>query len=644
MQLKKLFTQLFCVLIILFVAACANIGIPEGGPYDEQPPKLLYSSPEKNELNYKKNKIELWFDEYIQLDNPGENIIVTPPQLELPKIQAVGKKLLIELLDTLKDSTTYTIDFTNSIVDNNERNVLENFSIAFSTGDEIDSLAVSGYLLNAENLEPMTGIYIGLHKDLSDTAFYTLPFDRITKTNDRGMFTLRNIASGNYHIFALDDKNRNYQYDGNEAFAFVDSLIIPNFEFAERQDTTWVDSTKIDTIRTIKYTKFLPDNLCLRLSSNIKERQYLVKCERPDTLYFDLEYGAVIDSLPQLNLLNAEADSAWLLFQYENPKKLRCWITDSLYYKMDTMQMELSHFITDTLDQLIFTKDTLTITLPKHKRSKSEKNKDKDQKEEAPKFFAELLTKQGTIVPDDSVSISFSQPLVDIDTSLIKLEYAVDTLWKSSPFLLEKDERDPLRFLIKSNFKYGEKYRISIDSAQFFSLYNLPIQAFSDQISVQKLEELGSLDILVNGVDTTAYVDLLNGSDKMEMRSPVINGKAEFKDIKPNKYYIRLVEDWNNNGLWDSGDYFNKKQPEPTYYCSKVIDIRANWKLEEEWSPKEGLLNKQKPLEITKNKPKEKVKKRRNEDRKDRKKQNGMGSFGGGSLLPGGFQEAPGRR
>ncbi|MDR1937176.1 MAG: Ig-like domain-containing protein, partial [Tannerellaceae bacterium] len=240
--MKKIQTFIGLLLLAL-VYSCANIGMPNGGPYDELPPKFVSSKPAPSQLNYKGKTIEILFDELIQIDKPTENVIITPPQKQLPVIRPSGRKAVVELKDTLLENTTYTVDFTNSISDNNEKNVLENFSFAFSTGDVLDSLEVSGYLLNAENLEPMPGITIGLHKNLDDTAFVKEVFMRTSRTNDRGKFVIRNIAPGTYRIFALNDKNRDYKFDQpGEEIAFCDSLIVPTFEFTTRQDTLWKDT------------------------------------------------------------------------------------------------------------------------------------------------------------------------------------------------------------------------------------------------------------------------------------------------------------------------------------------------------------------------------------------------------------------
>lgn len=197
--------------------------------------------------------------------------------MELPVIRSAGKKAVIELKDTLKPNTTYTIDFTNSIADNNEKNVFENFSFAFSTGGVIDTLEVSGVLLNAENLEPQPALRSACIATWL-VCFVKLPFDRTSRTNDKGEFTIRNIAPGTYHIFALNDVNRDYKFDQpGEDIAFLDSVIVPSFELTTRQDTIWKDSLTIDTIRTVGYTRFFPDNIELRLFKEKFERQYMVK-------------------------------------------------------------------------------------------------------------------------------------------------------------------------------------------------------------------------------------------------------------------------------------------------------------------------------------------------------------------------------
>ena len=341
--IRNSFRLLYGMLLLTVIYSCANIGSPNGGPYDETPPKFVSSTPVPNQINYTGKKIEILFDELIQIEKPSENVIITPPQMELPVIRSAGKKAVIELKDTLKPNTTYTNDFTNSISDNNEKNVFENFSFAFSTGDIIDTLEVSGVLLNAENLEPMPGITIGLHNNLEDSAFVKLPFVRTSRTNDKGQFTIRNITPGTYHIFALNDVNRDYKFDQpGEDIAFLDSVIVPSFELTTRQDTTWKDSLTIDTIRTVGYTRFFPDNIELRLFKEKFERQYMVKPERPDEKYFTLRFNTKLDTVPVPVPINfTPEDSTWYFVQQtEGGAAVNYWLADSTVWKQDTLLSE----------------------------------------------------------------------------------------------------------------------------------------------------------------------------------------------------------------------------------------------------------------------------------------------------------------
>jgi hypothetical protein len=172
------------------------MGQPDGGWYDDDPPKVVGSTPEDRATNVKTNKIAIYFDEFIKIENATEKVIVSPPQLETPEIKGAGKKIVVELKDTLKENTTYTIDFSDAISDNNEGNPLGNYTFTFSTGEQIDTFEIAGYVLDASNLEPIKGIAVGLYDDLSDTAFTTKPLMRISRTDSRGHFVVKGVAPG----------------------------------------------------------------------------------------------------------------------------------------------------------------------------------------------------------------------------------------------------------------------------------------------------------------------------------------------------------------------------------------------------------------------------------------------------------------
>jgi hypothetical protein len=625
-----------CFLFLLFICSCANIGTPNGGPYDEDPPRFVSSIPVPNQTNFKGNKIEIVFDELIQIERPTENVIITPPQLQMPVIRPSGKKVVVELRDTLKENTTYTIDFTNSIADNNEKNVFENFTFAFSTGDVIDSLEVSGYLLNAENLEPMPGITIGLHSNLDDTAFVKEPFVRTSRTNDKGKFVIRNIAPGTYRIFALNDVNRDYKFDQpGEEIAFCDSLIIPTFEFTSRQDTLWKDSTTVDTIKTVGYTRFMPDNIELRLFKELFDRQYILRPERPQENRFILRFNAKLDTMPlpvPLNFTPVEAN--WYFPQWtEEDKAVTYWLTDSLVWKQDTLLIEINYPKSDSLNVLRPQTDTLSISM---RRQPEQKKKKKDDDEPEPIVFLGMaIDAPGSMDISDTISIVFDEPVLALEKELFFLEQKIDTIWTPVEFDFYPDTLNSLGFFINRKWKYAEEYRLTVDSATIYSIYDKWNNGSEQTFRIKTEDEYGHLYININGLptdSTVAFVELLNGSDQPVRKSRVSNGGALFMDLHPDKYYARLILDENANDIWDTGNYAEKRQPETVFYCPNLFTIMKNWQIEETWDINAATFTRQKPLDITKNKPKEATKPKR--DYKNEGRQTSGGSSGRSMGMP----------
>lgn len=629
--IRNSFRLLYGMLLLTVIYSCANIGSPNGGPYDETPPKFVSSTPVPNQINYTGKKIEILFDELIQIEKPSENVIITPPQMELPVIRSAGKKAVIELKDTLKPNTTYTIDFTNSISDNNEKNVFENFSFAFSTGDIIDTLEVSGVLLNAENLEPMPGITIGLHNNLEDSAFVKLPFVRTSRTNDKGQFTIRNITPGTYHIFALNDVNRDYKFDQpGEDIAFLDSVIVPSFELTTRQDTTWKDSLTIDTIRTVGYTRFFPDNIELRLFKEKFERQYMVKPERPDEKYFTLRFNTKLDTVPVPVPINfTPEDSTWYFVQQtEGGTAVNYWLADSTVWKQDTLQVQVSYPKSDSLNILRPQTDTVQLVL---RRRPAEKKKKKKKDEPDPIVFLGMqVDAPSSMDLFDTISVTFNEPVLDINKEMFFLDQKIDTVWNTVDFDFFPDSTNSLNYFIRRPWKYGEEYRIEVDSAAIHSLYGKWNDFFTGEFKIKKEDEYGYLYLNINGVDMTAFVELLSSGDAPVRKAKVKDGGVLFMDLKPDKYYARIVIDTNGNGVWDTGNYIKKRQPEEVYYSPKMYEIMQNWQVEETWNVNSTPLAKQKPLEITKNKPKEATKKKRNY--KDESQQSSPRNNSGGNM------------
>ncbi|MDL2322469.1 Ig-like domain-containing protein [Bacteroidales bacterium OttesenSCG-928-A17] len=633
---------LLFIFFSLLVYACASPGHPSGGNYDEEPPKFLRSTPGPNATRFTGNKVELFFDEYITLEKPNDNVIVTPPQMQSPIIKGVGRKVSVELKDSLILDVTYTFDFTNSIADNNERNVLEGFTFAFSTGDVIDTMMISGLLLNAQNLEPMPATLVGLHRNLADSAFTTIPFNRTSRTSETGHFRIRNIAPGEYHLFALEDVNRNYKYDyPAEGIAFEDSLIIPSFIPDVRMDTIWRDSLTVDTIREIHYNRFLPDNIVLYYFTDNFTPQYFSKAERSSDRQFILKFNSDAGFPPKPYLFEGESPKGrdtipWYIREYSPDKKdVIFWITDSLIYKRDTIRIELDYLAHDSLNNLIPLTDTLQLNLRKQQAPKK-KEKEKDKKPQID-FLEIKMTPTGTVDVFDTIKITFGEPLWNLDPKKLRIQQKVDTIWTNREFPIIQDTLNPRMYYIENQWNYGQEFRLTIDSAEIYSVYEKWNDSIQFKWSIQKMEEYGDLYVKVSGNEYDGFGELLNSSDKVVRSSFLYDGELIFENLKPGKYYLRYIDDINGNGKWDPGNYAEKRQPEKVYYFEGVFETRKLLEIEHSWDIKAIPRTKQKPLEITKNKPKEK-KPKRSEQQNNQRNNSGTNSNGGNSSggFPGG--------
>ncbi len=239
---------------------------------------------------------------------------MSPPQLEAPEIKAAGKKITVSLVDSLKPNTTYTIDFSDAISDNNENNPMGNFTYSFSTGEAIDTMEVSGYVLEAENLEPIKGILVGLYSDQADSAFKTKPMLRVSRTDSRRRFVVKGIAPGSYRIYALQDMDGNYMFNQkSEKLAFSHDIIVPSSKPDVRQDTTWIDTLHIKSIAQVDYTHFYPDDIVLRAFTETLTDRYFLKSERKEPNNFSLFFSYGDSILPTIKGLNFNEKDAFLL-------------------------------------------------------------------------------------------------------------------------------------------------------------------------------------------------------------------------------------------------------------------------------------------------------------------------------------------
>ena len=635
------------LLLALVVHSCANIAAPTGGAYDVDPPVVRSSTPDFNALNVSPQRVEIEFDENIKIESPSEKVIITPPQKIMPIIRSAGRKAIVELKDELLPNTTYTIDFTDAIVDNNEGNPLENFLFSFSTGDQLDTLSIAGRVLNAEDLEPVTGIYVGIHSNFDDTVFTNVPFERISRTDSRGDFIVRGMAPGKYRVFALGDLNRDYMYDNPmEEIAFLDSIVMPSTMPAVRQDTVFVDSITVDTILEVKYTRFLPDNLVLKSFLSGFQRLYLQRHERPVENRLNIFFSAPTDA-PGFSLLepNVEGDDWYVAERSLNNDTLMLWITDSVVYQHDSIRMQISYMETDTLNRNVIANDTLSFNFRRieqdkkaeeSKREKSDDEEDGEGEQPAIRFLNIQGNVQSTFELFNPIRIEFEQPVVEFDSTFVKLEIEVDSLYEAIPFRLETDSLNPRKFVLRPSWEPGGKYKFSIDSAAVTSVYGLWNNTYEQSFTVKDLDQYGNLQISISGLPEgkKAFVELLNNSDKPFRKNDVKGNVVRFQDLPPGEVYARLIIDDNEDGLWTTGNYEELRQPEKVYYYPDKFVIRAYSDHLEEWNLHAVTEIKQKPLEITINKPKEKQRRNPNEERQQQQQQNSQSSpmqgLGGG--------------
>ena len=631
----------------LLLVACASIGSPEGGPRDYTPPQVLKSSPEPGAVNFKGNKVEITFDEIINLKDQQKKVIISPAPKTQPLIRATGKKLTIEFRDELLENTTYVIDFSNAIEDNNEGNQLDGYTFAFSTGDEIDSLAVSGIVLRARDLEPMQHVIVGLHSNLDDTAFTSLPLERVSRTNDKGMFTVRNLKPGSYRIFALNDVDGDYRMARTEDIAFLDDIIVPSTSEYTSQDTVFTFDRHVDTIMTATHTLFLPNDLLLCMFNEGYRSHYVRQTSRPADNRLHVLFGAPNDSLPGMEVLRpAEHEREWYRVERNiTNDSLFYWITDSAMIKTDTIIVAMTYLRSDEADSLVQVTDTVRFGYRKPSAQVKEEEKKAKEREDRAKRLAQLIEKQekavaqgkelnegeleeikelqrvdpneipklkmelaksGSFDVGDSIILKFDTPIATINPNGVHFEVKRDTLWvpypSHVPAIRPVDDCNPMRYWLPVTTLPDSTYRLTIDSAAVMSVYGLYNDALSKDLKVSGLEEYANVYFSVN-VKDGAFVELLGSGEKVERTVEVNNGGFELLNVRPGTYYLRLTIDTNGNGKWDTGNYASHLQPEEVYYYPKKLRLRRNWDLDENWNIYETALDLQKPIDIKRNKP-----------------------------------------
>ena len=576
-------------LTVLTLASCANRGVgPQGGPKDSIPPAPVRSIPVNGTVNFDGQKIDILFNEYIQLNNIGQNLLMSPPQQNPPDVKARGKHVQVIFKDSLRDSTTYTIDFGEAICDFTEKNPIRGYSFAFSTGDIIDTLEVFGAVFNAENLNPMSGMYVGIHDNLSDTAFTTMPFLRIARTDSAGGYRIGNMRAGTYRLYAVDDVSRDYRLTVGESMAFADERVkMPQ------------DSTPSATLPPLFL--FQPQQQRLYLQRTLREKQHFIR----------LLFSSSPDSIPTFRALrpsevdSAANDSAWIdptpyVYPHYSAHRdtVTLWLTDSLAIAQDTLYFEAKYRRTDSLYRLEWFTDTLRAVYraprltAKAKEAEERKNRNRrlELKTNARKNF-EIY---------DTLNLVCSTPLASIEIDSIHLFEKVDTVLKLLSFTLAPHDSLPLQLQFLADLKAGGKYELHVDSGALHDVYGITHIDGKYTLQVKKNEEYSTLRVKISPFNPQARIQLLNGKDIAVRELPAKEEGAFFEYLKPETYYLRLYLDENGDGQWTTGSWEEHRQPEPVYYYPDKIQTKSNWDFEEEWDYLSKPQTEAKPRELIK--------------------------------------------
>ncbi|WP_340111545.1 Ig-like domain-containing protein [Maribellus mangrovi] len=624
---------------VVFISSCANIGMPSGGPKDTIPPVLESTDPELRALNYKENDVRFTFNEYINTDEISETLVISPPLSKRPTIRTKSKTLIIQFNEDLKDSVTYSLDFKNSLVDNNEKNPIENMRFLFSTGPELDTLRIAGQVVDAFNMEPIEKGLVLLQRNLHDSAVFKVIPDYIARTDEEGMFLMDNIAGGEYRLFALNDMNSDMMYnEGAEEIAFADDLIVPRAEFHENRDTI-VEG--LDSMLILGHTHFYPDPVYLRYFMEDIFEQYVETAEREARNKCVFIFNESVKDTFNVRLLDYDVKD-WNIMEY-NPKvdSIVMWIADTTLVKQDSLFMELSYIQLDSVGQPYVYKDTMLMeseSLKAEPEKKRKRDEDEEEEEKSPKpvpQFNWVNNISGTMELNSTIRITSPEPIVSFDSTMILLYLAEDTLKTPLKYEFNKNKRAYRTYNISYQWEPQTRYTLSIDSAACFNIYGISSKEFTKSFNTREEDYYGALTFEFSNVPGPMIVQLLkNNDDEAVVRQKTFNedGTVDFPLLPPEKYKVKVIYDANGNGKWDTGSYQDKYQPERVSYINEVIKLRSNWSETHEWdvAPDPAFQKNIIDKELEEKKRKEALEKARKE--KEQERNNSMfkpGSSGG---------------
>jgi len=546
--------------LVFYTLACATIVSPTGGPKDITPPKMVSSEPKALSTNFQGNKLVLTFDEYIQLKSPEKFLLISPPLKKLPEIIVKrGRDVVIKLEDTLFQNTTYNFYFGEAIVDLNENNPIRNFNFAFSTGNEIDSLSLSGSVTDAFTRLPAKGVFVGLYRDFSDS----IPMKQIpvyvSRTSETGNFHFSNLASGKYCAMALMDGNSDYMFNlPTEMVGFSSDSVQPYFNAINLNDTVAMKKADLKKENLVSMTIFpQPDSTQRVLKSVIAAKNKLSIVFRYPTTNPSFRALNIPDSLP------------WALQEWNRTSDtLNAWLLN----KPDTLKLQIA-------DRGIIL-DTITISTEMKVVGKPR------NPEKAPVLTFASTAASRVLGYNKPLLITFLNPVGEYDFSKIVCTRIVAK--DTSIFKPEIKFTDSIHrhLLLSYTWNATEKYDVYIPKSTFTGIYKEACDSTHIAFQMKPAEEYGKFAVLINRKDKSFPVIVQLLTDKgtvVDQRIITSEKRADFGLLPPGKYGLKAIMDINANGRWDTGIFIKKIQPEKVIMHPKLFEVRMNWEDEETW-------------------------------------------------------------
>lgn len=586
--MKKVLSRFFPVIVsgiillsMMFSHSCANTTqAPTGGKRDSIPPVVLRVSPENFSTNIRREgtEISFTFDEYVNIKTP-QNIFLSPPQSKPPKSKVKGKSVVITFEEPLDSNMTYTLSLSDAIVDNNESNMFPGFTYVFSTGDAIDSMMVTGSVMDCSTLDPVKGVTVMLYKDLSDSAvFLSRPFAAI-KTDDWGFFCIRNIADVPYRLYAVKDGNNNniYNPDENELIAFVDSVIRPSAVVNDSLPEVQAYDMK-DTVNCLARKSEYE----MRMFREKPSRQMIMKNVRVNdrTSYITFNAGnAHIDTMWMRGL---PADKLITQFNIQRDS-LEIWVNDK-NPQPDTLNLYVNYRKTDSLGKMEPFLEHVKLYYQNEDgspvKTTASKSSKKDLKHEDT-ICVYKLTAEPETVEQYGFRLEFTYPIITegFDSLILK---SINPKQQESlmQYTVIKDSTNIRKFTImpSEDLLPGYDYILKMPHKLFRDINGYYNDSTEVKVTLPTDEKLSTLNLILTGVDHKFIIDLMPEQRSSVVRQFIVDNDCtiKFPYLKTGKYCIRITEDANRNSIVDTGSLLDHRQPEKVMFYKINDDMMLN--------------------------------------------------------------------